>query len=948
MMSPQQFVAKWRDVVLKERSAAQSHFNDLCALLGQPTPVEADPLGAWYTFEAGAEKQGGGEGFADVWKSGFFAWEYKGQHANLDKAYEQLQKYRESLRNPPLLVVSDIEHIVIHTNFTNTLKQAITLTLDDLLDPLKLELLRAVFTNPERLKAATTTEQVTKQAAAHFAELANLLRRYGEAPEAIARFLIQLLFCLFAEDTRLLPNDIFSEVVRKTRAQPRLFSDQLAQLFRTMATGGMFALQEIPHFDGTLFDDPTVLQLDSDGLKILAEASELDWRNIEPSILGTLFERGLDPSKRSQLGAHYTSREDILLVVEPVLMAPLRRRWSDVQQEVRALAERRDRAPKPQARNLQRKLEAMLTGFARELARVQVLDPACGSGNFLYVALKQLLDLWKEVSTLGAQFGLSFQEPMQGSAPHPSQFHGIEINAYAHELAQATLWIGYLQWLDENGFGHPTDPILKPLHNVLRMDAILTHDADGRPAEPDWPAADVIIGNPPFLGGGKLRSELGDDYVEALFKLYGDRLPNFSDLVCYWFEKARAMIEAGKAKRAGLLATQGIRGGANRRVLERIKQTGDIFWAQSDRPWILEGAAVHVSMVGFGNGDERTRQLDGREVATVNSDLTAESDLTMAKPLAENRGICFMGPSAKAPFDIDAETASLWLAAPLNVNQRPNSDVVRPVASAVDLVQRSRNMWTIDFASMSEREASPYELPFEYVKATVLPVRLNRRDDYRGMWWQYARPRPEMRAALSGLTRFAATPGVAKHRIFVWMQPQVLCNQGTLVFARDDDYFLGVLHSRPHELWARRTGTQLREAVSGFRYTPTTTLETFPFPWPPGQEPQDDPRVQAIAAAARELVQQRDAWLNPPGATEPELRKRTLTNLYNQRPTWLQLAHRRLDDAVFAAYGWPADLGDEEVLGKLLELNLERAGRARQHGSQRSDCEAQVVGPVRQ
>ncbi len=927
MMSPQQFVAKWRHVDLKERSAAQSHFNDLCVLLGQPTPIEADPLGAWYTFEAGAEKQGGGEGFADVWKSGFFAWEYKGKHANLDKAYEQLQKYRESLRNPPLLVVSDIDSIVIHTNFTNTAKQTLTLTLDDLLDPLKLDLLRAVFTNPERLRAATTTEQVTTRAAAHFAELANLLRKYGEAPEAIARFLIQLLFCLFAEDTRLLPNDIFSEVVRKTRTQPRLFSDQLALLFRTMATGGMFALQQIPHFDGTLFDDPTVLQLDSDGLRILAEACELDWKNIEPSILGTLFERGLDPSKRSQLGAHYTGREDILLVVEPVLMAPLRRRWSEVQQQVRALAERRDRASKPQAPRLQRKLRDALTGFARELADVQVLDPACGSGNFLYVALKQLLDLWKEVSTLGAQFGLPFQEPMEGSAPHPAQFHGIEINAYAHELAQATLWIGYLQWLDENGFGHPTDPILKPLHNVLRMDAILTHDADGRPLEPEWPAADVIIGNPPFLGGGKLRSELGDEYVEALFKLYGDRLPNFSDLVCYWFEKARAMIEQGKARRAGLLATQGIRGGANRRVLERIKQTGDIFWAQSDRPWILEGAAVHVSMVGFDNGAEQVRTLDGRPAAQVNADLTAMSDLTAAKRLAENGDICFMGASPKAPFDISKEVASAMLSAPLNPNGRPNSDIVRPVASGIDLVRRSREAWTIDFGLLSLETAAQYEAPFEYVKRLVYPIRsMNRRTSYAQRWWQYAESRPGMRHALTGLPRFIATPEVAKHRVFVWVPAEVLCNQQTLIFARDDDYFFGVLHSQPHELWARRTGTQLREAVSGFRYTPTTTFEAFPFPWPPGQEPADDPRVQAIAAAARELVQQRDAWLNPPGASEPELRKRTLTNLYNQRPTWLQLAHRRLDEAVFAAYGWPPDLGDEEVLGRLLELNLERAG----------------------
>jgi hypothetical protein len=285
-----------------------------------------------------------------------------------------------------------------------------------------------------------------------------------------------------------------------------------------------------------------------------------------------------------------------------------------------------------------------------------------------------------------------------------------------------------------------------------------------------------------------------------------------------------------------------------------------------------------------------------------------------------------MGPSAKAPFDIDPDLAIQMLAAPLNINGRPNSDVVKPVVSAVDLVQQSRRRWTIDFGEMNQEQAAAYEVPFEYVRSVVLPVRAGRRDDYRGQWWQYARPRPELRRASRGLNRFIATPGVAKHRIFVWQPVEVVCNQGTLVFVRDDDYFFGVLHSHVHETWARATGTQLREAESGFRYTPTTTFETFPFPWPPGAEPQDDPRVEAIAAAARDLVRQRDAWLNPPGAGEAELKKRTLTNLYNERPTWLELAHKRLAAAVLDAYGWSHDLSDDDLLARLLTLNIERAG----------------------
>ena len=358
---------------------------------------------------------------------------------------------------------------------------------------------------------------------------------------------------------------------------------------------------------------------------------------------------------------------------------------------------------------------------------------------------------------------------------------------------------------------------------------------------------DVIVGNPPFLGGNRIRQGVGDEYLEALFALYNGRVPAFADLVCYWFEKARAQIAAGKAKRAGLLATNSIRGGANRVVLERIKQSGDIFWAISDRDWVLDGAAVNVSMIGFDDGTETSRILDGISVVKINSDLTSAVDLASAHRLSENGGICFMGPSAKAPFDLDATLAEAMLAAPLNVNGRPNSDVVRPVASAIDLVQGSRGKWTIDFGLMPLEEATLYELPFEYVKQHIYPIRSqNRRAAYAQKWWQYAEARPGMRLALKNKSRFIATPAHAKYRVFIWVAQEVLCNQGTLIFARDDDYFFGVLHSCVHEVWALRMGTSLEDRP---RYTPTTTFETFPCPWPPGREPADDPRVQAIAAA---------------------------------------------------------------------------------------------------
>ena len=925
-LTPQALVAKWRKVTLKESAAAKEHFLDLCGLVGHPTPAAADAEGTHFTFEYGAAKLGGGQGFADVFKRGFFGWEYKGKHANLDKAYLQLLQYRAALHNPPLLVVSDIETIVIHPNFVNRANTPTTLTLDDLLTPVGLERLRAIFYHPALFETAETPEMVTQRVAAEFARLADVLAADGHEPLAIAHFLIRLLFCLFAEDVGLLPEGLFARLVMRTRSQPVAFAGQLSHLFAAMASGGWFGTEQIPHFDGGLFDNAAVLPLSAAGLDVLARVVGADWSVIDATIFGTLFERGLDPAKRSQLGAHYTSREDILLIVEPVLMAPLRRRWAAVQEQAQGLANQRDQAKGPKRSGLHKKLQDLLVDFASELARVSVLDPAAGSGNFLYLALLSLLDLWKEVYDRMLALGLTAVSPLEGIAPTPGQLYGIEVNPYAHELAQATIWIGYIQWLRANGFGAPPEPILKPIQTVRRMDAILAYDAAGRPVEPAWPPADVIIGNPPCLGRKRLRSEVGGVYVNKLFDLYGGRVPREADLVCYWFEKARTQIEQGKAKRAGLLATQGIRGGANRKVLERIKASGDIFWAQSDRDWILDGATVHVSMVGFDAGAETSRMLNGQAVTVINADLTATSDLTAAQRLPENFGLSFMGVTPAGPFDIPESVARQWMKLPLNPNGRPNSDVLRPYFNGIDLTNGPRGVWIIDFGvGTSLNVAALYEAPFEYVVTHVKPRRLKQRSTIN-QWWLLERARPEMRHALKNLQRYIGTSMVSKHFFFSWLPSEVLPANLLIVVARDDDYFFGVLHSRMHELWARRMGTQLREAESGSRYTPTTCFETFPFPWPPGQEPVDDGRVQAIAAAAQELVRLREAWLDPPGAGEAESKKRTLTNLYNALPTWLDHAHRKLDAAVLTAYGWPAGLTDEDILARLLALNLARAG----------------------
>ncbi|MBN1453939.1 MAG: class I SAM-dependent DNA methyltransferase [Anaerolineales bacterium] len=964
--TPQDFVSKWKRVTSREKQTYQEHFIDLCHLVGHQTPNEADPTGMRFAFEMGTAKTSGGQGWADVAKLDYFGWEYKGKDADLDKAYNQLLSYRDALRNPPLLVVSDINNIIIRTNYTNLPTRTFVITLEDMLAPESLEVLKTVFFNPERLKPHETVESVTREAAAQFSRLAENLRRYGDDPQEIAHFLIRLLFCLFAEDIGLLPEKLFPRLLEQTRRNSKDFAEVLRQLFRAMNTGGFFGADKIKYFNGGLFDDDRVLPLDGADMDIIAEIDALDWGAIKPSIFGTLFERGLDPSKRSQLGAHYTGEEDILLIVEPVLMAPLRREWEELQVECRRLKTEADASSGKKRASVIEKIGAKLRAFADKIAALKVLDPACGSGNFLYVALRLLLDLQNEVINFSDELGAGrFFVTVT-----PAQLYGIETNEYAYELAQMTIQIGYIQWLRDNGYGQPAEPILKQVKNILHMDAILgyqTSEVSPPPPslrgcsaktsevyEPEWPAADVIVGNPPFLGGSKLRRELGDKYVEDLWSLYEGRVDKTADLVAYWFERTWQQIANGKTKRAGLLATQSIRSAINRNVVDKIAKDGSIFLAWSDRPWILDGAAVRVSMIGFDDGTENIKVLDGNSVSKINADLTANADLTIANSLNENKNLSFQGSMIGGSFQIPRNTAEKWLALS-NPNGKTNSDVLRPYVTGSDVLRKTSDEWVIDFGdSMPVDEAAGYETPFEYIRKNVYPERVkNPRASRRERWWIHADPQPAMRRAVAKLDRYIATVRVAKHRIFVWLPGSTLCSNKLIVIARNDNYFFGLLHSRVHEVWSLANSS--RHGVGNDpAYTPSTCFETFPFPWPPGAEPLGDPRVRAIAGAAQELVEQRERWLGPdplpgpppktttqtlnadsastssylgeggrrPGGGGP---KRTLTNLYNARPTWLELAHKKLDEAVFAAYGWPSDLSDEEILERLLALNLERA-----------------------
>ena len=983
-MTPHEFLSKWRHVELKERSASQSHFNDLCALLGVADPVSADPTGEWFTFEKGASKTSGGEGWADVWRRGAFAWEYEGRHANLDKAYNQLLQYAVALENPPLLITSDMDRIIVRTNWTNTVQERHDFTLEELLDGAVRDRLKAAFTDPEAWKPTKSRQTLTEETAREFAGLAQRLRERGHEAHEVAHFVNRLVFCMFAEDVGLLPDHLFTRMLEVSRRAGDEFADNARQLFAAMAhKGGKVGFVPVEWFNGGLFEDDRVLPLTSKDVDELLAAARRDWSQIDPSILGTLFERGLDPAKRSQLGAHYTDREKIMLIVRPVIVEPLEREWAEVrakiQRAMEKVAEAKARVPQKQsdarkvfiaARRAEeaayRDAQRLRNEFLVRLKEFRVLDPACGSGNFLYVALRALKDIEHRANIDAETLGLDKAAPAVG----PENVLGIELNAYAAELARVSVWIGEIQWMRASGFEAARNPILKPLQTIECRDAVLA--ADGTRAE--WPAADVVVGNPPFLGNSKMIAELGEDYTRALRRAWPE-VPGGVDLVCYWFAKAWAMMVAGRLSRAGLVSTNSIRGGANREVLKPIVKHGRIFEAWSDEGWTVDGAAVRVSLVSFDRAGDGAAYLNGVPASRVLSDLTANTlsfDLSQARILAENSGFCFEDFRKYGPLHIDGRLARSWLVQPSNVNGERNSAVLFPYVGGIDIADRPKDVWVIDFdGAITADAAAFFELPFDYALNFNKPYRDGVRDrQRREQWWRFGRTGGALRKKMNPLDRIIVTARVSKHRLFKWLPSTIRPSDATNVIARDDDATFGILHSRFHELWSLRMGTFLGVGNDP-RYTPSTTFETFPFPAGlspdiPAADYAGDPRAQAIAVAAARLDELRENWLNPadlvvrepevvPGYPDrilprdetaaKELKKRTLTNLYNARPQWLANAHAALDQAVADAYGWGDDwraavstgsaqgLSDDEVLARLFRLNQERAGKALEGGA---------------
>jgi type II restriction/modification system DNA methylase subunit YeeA len=723
---------------------------------------------------------------------------------------------------------------------------------------------------------------------------------------------------------------------------------------------------------------------------------------VDPSILGTLFERGLDPDKRSQLGAHYTSREMIERIIDPVVRRPLLVEWSGIKASIVATLEPAQRVlegalgrasqhaelveevrevrakllTRPQlelfdelkkqrrvrsvdlvrtdlrraAEQLEkasREAEDLYRSFLFRLRAFRVLDPACGSGNFLYLALLALKDLEHQAMVEAEALGLQREFPQVG----PEAVLGLEVNAYAAELARVSVWIGHIQWARRHGFPSPADPVLRNLDTIACRDAVVSEDGTAAA----WPTADVIVGNPPFLGMKKQLRELGSDYTLQLRRNYNERIPAASDLACYWFEKARELVASGVTKRAGLVAPQNIRSGYSRVVLDRISTDSTIYEVWTNDLWPLDGASVRVSIICFGDAGATECRLDGAVVPLLNADLSSsKADLTTARRLPENAAVAFSGTVKGGKLDIPGSLARKWLVEPPNANGCSNSDVLAPWVNASDMTGRARDMWIIDFGNgRSQGDAAYYAMPFAYATNVVKPEK-EKSTKYGARWWLLSEWCPGLRRALAPLTRYIATPTGSSHRVFLWLDARIQPDHQLVAIARDDDTTLGILHSKLHELWTRRLSSSLGVGDDP-RYNPATAFETFPFP--EGLTPHvsagafaSDPNAQRIAQATLSLMAARDRWLNPSALVErvpevvegfPErlvpkdatsavaLRSRTLTALYNQRGkpegAWLDALHRELDDTVAAAYGLPLDLSDEDILAHLLALNHARA-----------------------
>ena len=1086
------FITRWSGSGAAERANYQLFLSELCDLLGvaRPDPTKPDDAENAYVFERSVtfhHPDGStSTGRIDLYKRACYVLEAKQgvekreQEAALSeagkakakaakkgtamrgsaawdeamlKARGQAEQYARALPasegRPPLLIIVDVGHsIELYSEFTRTGgtyvpfpdPQSHRILLARLSDADVRETLRLAWTDPQALDPARRSARVTREIAQSLGRLAASLEKSGHSAEAVATFLMRALFTMFAEDMELLPKDSFLNLLKSLHGHTAQFVPMVEELWSRMQTGGFSTVlrEKVLRFNGGLFEDATALPLTDDQFALLIEAAHADWRDVEPAIFGTLLVRALDPVERHKLGAHYTPRAYVERLVLPAIIAPLRAEWD----AVKAAALTLDRQGK------RKEAIAEVQKFHRRLCELRVLDPACGTGNFLYVTMEHLKRLEGEVLLALDQLGHEQAAlEMAGFTVDPHQLLGLEVNPRAAAIADLVLWIGYLQWhFRTRGRVTPPEPIIKAFHNIQCRDAVLAWERtepvldergqpvtrwDGRtmkkhpvtgedvpdeaarvpllsyvnPRPAEWPEADFIVGNPPFIGTARMRDALGDGYTEAVRATYPD-VPESADFVMYWWHKAALLVRAGKVGRFGFITTNSLRQTFNRRVVEahlsgaadRVAHapsravfrapagnpslTGEaalpkgdaaravaeslagapkttregacatlsLVFAIPDHPWVdsADGAAVRIAMtIGVAGASEGRLVEVAEEIETgedaakvtltertglLHANLAIGANLTNLNPLGANEGLVSRGIQTIGDgFVVSHEQAERWI-----IQDNSNARFLRPLLNGKDLTATPRDVRVIDLFGVSRDDAlAQAPALYQHLVVTVKPLRdQSRRDSYRKNWWVLGEPQPALRRMTAGLPRYIASPVTAKHRFFVFLDADVLADQALNAFALDDAYFLGVLSSRIHVVWALATGGTLEDRP---RYNNTRCFDLFPFPT----------ATEAQQTHIRDLAERLDTHRKRQQAQHPKL---TFTDLYNVLEklragtplnakeqltheqglvTVLRQLHDDLDAAVATAYALPPTASDEAILTHLCALNAQRAAEER-------------------
>lgn len=1035
----QEFITRWKESGAAERANYQLFLSELTDLLEvpRPQPAQADDEHNSYVFERAVIFNNGdgttSTGRIDLYKRGCFVLEAKqgsdrvtttaplfGDEAELiasrgrqgrrgmavrgtsgwdvamRTARGQAEQYVRALplseENPPFLIVVDVGHsFELYSDFSRAGRtylpfpdaRAHRIILDDLKREEIRERLRLIWTDPLTLDPSSRTARVTRQMAERLADLAYSLEQSGHSPERVANFLMRAIFTMFAEDVKLLPPNKWTALLESLHGEVGKFPAMVSSLWETMNSGGFSPImrEKLLRFNGGLFESFEALPITEGQLDLLIAASKSDWGDVEPAIFGTLLERALDPLERQLRGAHFTPRAYVERLVMPTVIEPLREEWDGVQAAAITLA---------QAGKLKEAAQAV-KAFHRRLCRVRVLDPACGSGNFLYVTLEHLKRLEGEVLDLWHSFPET-QGILEdgGMTVDPHQLLGIEKNPRATAISDLVLWIGYVQWhFRTRGEANPPEPVIQKFHNIECRDAVLAYDAeeavtdesgqpvtrwDGRTYKkhpvtnedvPDekarapllryenarkakWPEADFIVGNPPFIGNSRMRSALGDGYTETLRQVY-DHIPESSDYVMYWWDRAAELVRSGAAKRFGLIATNSLRQTFNRRVLE-FHMTDDnplsLVFAVPDHPWVdsVDGAAVRISMTVAEAGNLEgilgvvVRETEGTGEAVevelseprgkIFADLTIGANVAGVQPLRANEGLSNRGMQLiGSGFIVTPEEAALL---GLGCTQNLEKHIV-PYLNGRDITGVPRGVMAIDLFPMKEAEVrDQFPQVYQWILERVKPERdHNNRPSYRNNWWIFGEPRANFRPALVGLQRYIATVETSKHRFFVFLDGSILPDNMLVNIALDDAFYLGVLSSRVHVTWSLAAGGTLEDRP---RYNKTRCFDPFAFPF----------CSEAVKARIRELAEALDAHRRRQQVLYPSL---TITQMYNVLEklrsgeplndkdllvneqgliSILKQIHDDLDVAVFDAYEWSTAPTNEEILEKLVQLNAAR------------------------